>query len=281
MILEEETYRKFGYYPSDWAPRSHKKILAACDECGKVRVISKGAYRSLCKSCRQKGEKSHFWPSGKVKVNCENCGKVIEKCRSQIEKYRYHFCNNKCQGQWQSRETRGEKCSGWKGGKVKVQCDNCGKVIEHISYRIKRNKHHFCDTECKKLWQRKYPKKISKTAKPTKPERIFEAICKKYNLPFRYVGDGKLWIGKKGGKKLNPDFIECNGKKIVIEIMGEYWHAPLLKHKKLREDALLNYRLRFYKRFKLKSIFIWDIDLLRKDAEQFVLNLLRKEGVIK
>ena len=218
-------------------------------------------------------------PSGKVKVNCDNCGKVTEKSRFQAEKYKHHFCDNKCQGQWQSKEVRGKKSSRWNGGKVKAICDNCGKIIEQIPYRIKRNKHHFCNTECHRLWQLKHPKKISKTSKPTNLERIFEAICKKHNLPFRYVGDGKLWIGKEGGKKLNPDFIECNGKKIVIEIMGEFWHAPLLKHKRLREDALLNYRQRFYKRFKWQPIFIWGTDLLREDSDDFIVNLLRKEGL--
>jgi hypothetical protein len=34
MILEEETYKKFGYYPRDLSRRSGKRILAACDKCG-------------------------------------------------------------------------------------------------------------------------------------------------------------------------------------------------------------------------------------------------------
>ena len=55
MILEEETFREFGYYPGDWAPKSAKKILAACDDCGKVRITSKHAYRALCRSCSLRG----------------------------------------------------------------------------------------------------------------------------------------------------------------------------------------------------------------------------------
>jgi len=57
-ILEQETYEQFGYYPSELKPHSRKKILAACDGCGKVRITSKNQYRSLCNSCCQKGEKN-------------------------------------------------------------------------------------------------------------------------------------------------------------------------------------------------------------------------------
>jgi DNA-binding CsgD family transcriptional regulator len=39
----------------------------------------------------------------------------------------------------------------------------------------------------------------------TKPELQFEAICRKYSLPFKYTGDGALWIGSDSAK-MNPDF---------------------------------------------------------------------------
>ena len=56
MILEEETFKKFGYYPRDLKPHSHKRILAKCDDCRIVRETSKHNYRGLCKSCVKKGK---------------------------------------------------------------------------------------------------------------------------------------------------------------------------------------------------------------------------------
>lgn len=111
----------------------------------------------------------------------------------------------------------------------------------------------------------------------TKPEQIFEEICQRNNLPFHYVGDGSLWIGKD--RKLNPDFIEANGKKICVEIFGDYWHSLLL-NPKLRESATLPYRKRYYRRYKWMPVFLWGSDLKRPDAEAFVLSVLKKEGVI-
>lgn len=55
MILEEETYEKFGYYSRDLKPKSHRYILITCDDCGKIREIQKASYHPLCKSCVKKG----------------------------------------------------------------------------------------------------------------------------------------------------------------------------------------------------------------------------------
>lgn len=55
--------------------------------------------------------------------------------------------------------------------------------------------------------------------RPTKPESEIIKITKRFNLPYKYVGDGAFWINK-----MNPDFINTNHKKIAIEVLGDYWH---------------------------------------------------------
>jgi len=59
MIDEQETYRRFGYYARDLPPQSHRKVVAICDDCKKVRVVEKKQYCNLCRACAQKGEKNH------------------------------------------------------------------------------------------------------------------------------------------------------------------------------------------------------------------------------
>lgn len=53
MILEEETFSKFGYYPKTLKSKSRKRILVKYDKCDKIREIRMDAYRGLCKSCAQ------------------------------------------------------------------------------------------------------------------------------------------------------------------------------------------------------------------------------------
>lgn len=107
----------------------------------------------------------------------------------------------------------------------------------------------------------------------TKPELIFAAICNKYNLPFKYTGDGTFWI-----HNINPDFVEVNGKKIAVEIFGDYWHSPLLK-RNMRYNQTYEGRKKILKRYGWKLIVLWESDLLRKDAEAFVLLELENYGI--
>lgn len=53
---------------------------------------------------------------------------------------------------------------------------------------------------------------------PTSLEVAFLNIVKKHNLPYKYVGDGSVIIGRK-----NPDFININGKKTAVEVYARYY----------------------------------------------------------
>jgi len=110
MILEEETFAKFGYYPKDWLPKSAKKILATCDDCGKVRVIEKKSYRSFCQSCAQKGDRSPRWNGGKIKRICPICGMEFSADLWAIKHSYGKFCSTSC-------SQLGENNNAWKGGK--------------------------------------------------------------------------------------------------------------------------------------------------------------------
>ena len=54
MIDEEATFKAFGYYSYELSKGSGKSILAACDDCGKVRETSKSGYHALCRKCCRK-----------------------------------------------------------------------------------------------------------------------------------------------------------------------------------------------------------------------------------
>ena len=57
MIGEEKTFEMFGYYSKNLGLYSSKKIIAACNDCEKQRIIRKDKYHDLCKSCSHKGKK--------------------------------------------------------------------------------------------------------------------------------------------------------------------------------------------------------------------------------
>jgi very-short-patch-repair endonuclease len=49
---------------------------------------------------------------------------------------------------------------------------------------------------------------------------------------FKFVGDGSFVI-----EGLNPDWIDCNGRKIVIELFGEPWHQKEEERKRIETFA--------------------------------------------
>jgi len=53
---------------------------------------------------------------------------------------------------------------------------------------------------------------------PTSLEEKFQSIVNKYNLPYKYVGDGSFIIGR-----YNPDFINTNSEKIAVEVYARYY----------------------------------------------------------
>jgi len=82
--------------------------------------------------------------------------------------------------------------------------------------------------------------------RPTSLEKHFIALCQKYNLPFRYVGNGEIWISK-----MNPDFININGKKQVLEVLGNYWHTKEETQKRIKN----------YAQYGFECITIWEDEL--------------------
>lgn len=72
MIDDELTFQKFGYRSTDWGPKSAKRVVAVCDECGKIRDVDKYAHRSICQSCstRKNGQANKgkvSWRKGETK----------------------------------------------------------------------------------------------------------------------------------------------------------------------------------------------------------------------
>lgn len=239
-----------------------------------------------------------------VKVRCDNCGKEIKLKPSVIKRTKRHFCSRECYNEWKLRSKKikriceicgkefyvipsraakggGKYCSqkcrviaATKG--IKKVCPICGTEFETVPSQIKRGRGKYCSRSCAGKAARK-KRKIP--THHTKPELIFEDICQRNNLQFRYVGDGQLWIGKKNEAQLNPDFIECNGKKIAVEIFS-YWHDPLRRYGRVRYSHTYEGRKKILKKYGWKLIVFWQEDLEREDAEAFVLNKLKKEKVI-
>ena len=241
MILEDATYEAFGYYPSALKPQSHKPILSYCNLCGEFRVTSKYSYRTLCLSCVMKSKSG--WNKGKTTP--EEVKRKLSENHADIA---------------------GDKHPNWKGGPIERICKVCGKTFFVRRDEVKKGRGIHCSHSCS-IKAHRHNTKPEKTA----PEKAFEDICKKYALPFTFVGNGALWLGNA-----NPDFVH-NTKKIAVEVFGNFWHGQWLGFKDISYNRTVKGRKEQLKAEGYKCIIFWELDLMRENADKFVLRELRKE----
>lgn len=169
----------------------------------------------------------------KTCLQCEKEFKVFP-CRKDAK-----FCSNKCKTRYKNltdnpakRLGIGKKISDARKREIKLgirktvfqKGNQYGKLNKGrkrpdlVEYNKK-----FKSKQIKKLWQnQEYREKVIKNSlkslfkRPTSLEKEFIKIIEKYNLSFKYCGDGRLMIGYRC-----PDFYEINGKKICIEVANK------------------------------------------------------------
>lgn len=124
----------------------------------------------------------------------------------------------------------------------------------------------------KKLWKNEeYRRKICIGWKKSHLDKIIEKVINQYKLPYKYVGNGKIWIGKGIGRRMNPDFINTTGENKVIEVYG-----TVLKI--MNFGSIENYELKRRKQFKkygFSVVFINNKDIYRKNYKLHCLSLIK------
>ena len=83
--------------------------------------------------------------------------------------------------------------------------------------------------------------------RPNKPEtKLFNLLESIQTGDWKYVGDGSFIIAGK-----NPDFVNVNGKKLIIELFGNYWHRG-----QNPQD-----RINIFKPFGFRTLVVWEHEL--------------------
>lgn len=136
------------------------------------------------------------------------------------------------------------------------------------------HKKHFKDPKARKrlkkqtsfLWtQESYQRTqaLARHLKPNKPEKyLIELLNKNFPNEYKYVGDFQFWLGGK-----NPDFMNVNGQKKLIEFYGYYWH----------KDDNPKTRIKHFKKYGFDTLVIWDKELKNIDRLTNKLELFHKK----
>ena len=83
--------------------------------------------------------------------------------------------------------------------------------------------------------------------RPNKMEqKLGRFLDNRFPGDWKYVGDGSVILGRK-----NPDFINVNGRKLIIELFGDYWHEG--------EDPAD--RSRAFEPYGFRTLVIWQSEM--------------------
>jgi len=148
----------------------------------------------------------------------------------------------------------------WNKGKIGVQ-KHSEETIQKMK-KIKTGKHHSEKTKQKmretslNLWQNEeHAKKMIELfqLKPNGIELYLDFLLQNY-FPdeWKFVGDGEIILSG-----LCPDFINCNGKKLIIELFGDYWH----NRKSIRYNYTEHGRKAIFMKYGYSTLIIWEYEL--------------------
>jgi len=86
----------------------------------------------------------------RVDVACSGCGAALSLSPFYLERYKHHFCSQKCHGKWRSENQRTDANPVWKGRKepVLIPCANCGQEIRRPRFAIEQSSRSFCSRAC-------------------------------------------------------------------------------------------------------------------------------------
>lgn len=110
-------------------------------------------------------------------------------------------------------------------------------------------------------------KAILEVRSPNKHEVILEKLLNdNFANEWKFVGDGSIIING-----LSPDFINVNGKKLIIEYFGRPWHRPQDAHYKIKEYAKFGYRtlVIWSDKFRDKKYIISEVDKWINSKESY------------
>lgn len=220
--------------------KNRNKITVSCESCQIVFQTTKTALNKsksgnmFCSNICVGKYNSTQKDKRKTK-NCVICHEDYKVKQAHADKS--VTCSNACQSKWQSNYLVGENANNYKGGSRTKPCNNCG--IEYTSNSPSEHKtRKYCSVECRQdYWSKntlvsstfvknrrrgnvEYRKKMSEQNIETNPERLVREYLESCGLI-----KNKDFYQEQGffGKYFTDFFL--HERKLVIEVMGDYWHA--------------------------------------------------------
>lgn len=230
-----------------------EKTKSKLSESLKKRIFTKEAWENMIKGL----EIGRKWFKGKHR-SIENRKKISESQKGK------QINENQRRGLEEGRKkhTKLIQTEGYwnKTRKELARKSHLGNKISEMA-KLKMSLKH------KEQWKNEeYRKKVLGRREMSSLEKKVNQVIQKYNLPYKFVGNGEFFIERK-----NPDFININGEKKAIEV---YWNKHKEEFRKGGVEGWKEERVDIFKKYGWKIIFMEGTGLTNKK----ILNFIRRGG---
>lgn len=221
----------------------------------------------------------------KIKVYCKNCGKELIVKPSQYKKQKQFLCDEHIKHRSSGKDSPFYN-------RIDVNCTNCGKPYSVIPYDYnKKNKfgdnHNFCCQQCYWEYRSKYyVKEKSNMFGTQQSEKNKE---NQRQVAIRMITNGELPQTMTKPHKKISDLLQSHNIEVeneypekyhsidiylprynlMIEIMGDYWHANPLKYnidnltkqqkKSIKQDKSKHSYVKKYE--DIEILYLWEKDI--------------------
>jgi G:T-mismatch repair DNA endonuclease (very short patch repair protein) len=111
--------------------------------------------------------------------------------------------------------------------------------------------------------------------KKNKREAKLETILQTaFPNEWKYVGDGQIFIGSKV-----PDFMNVNGKKLLIELDGDYWHQLKANKVSATREELEKQREAHFAKYGFKTLIVRESELKDESKMLEKINEFQNEAL--
>lgn len=83
-------------------------------------------------------------------------------------------------------------------------------------------------------------------------KKLIDILGEMFPGEYKFVGDWSFLIGRK-----NPDFVNVNGQKKVIEVFGEVYHDPASSPWEVSKDRTAEGRKQLFNEYGFKTLIVW------------------------
>lgn len=247
-----------------------------------------------------------------VKSKCEYCGKEIYTPPSTFMLNKHMYCSSQCY--WTDKPTKMPKGEDNKQyNRITTYCTNCNKEIKVIpSHYNTHNRfdenHNFCCLDCYWEYRSKYYIKEKSNGKFVEwtdalKDKMRENLIarlsnndrlntKPQNEVNNILNDLNIVYEREYSCKYYSIDNYLNDYGLMIEVMGDYWHANptrfnkdkyLLNEKqfdgihrdKLKQSYILNH-------YNVKILYLWEDDILKRRelCEKLILKYINSNGIL-